>query len=123
MKHIAAAALGIALAAGLATPAAAQGEQFANCPLKVSFGSYAMGIDQGALKSVDRLLSRDRGVRNVDRQRWGREGEITLCARTRTKADARRLFVRVKRLFPAKPRGPLTVETASGLSFHAPNER
>jgi hypothetical protein len=122
VKHIAAAALGIALTIGFAAPAAAQTERFPDCPLTVTFGSYAMGIDQGALKSVDRLLARDRGVRKVDRQRWGREGEITLCARTRTKADAKRLFTRVKRLFPAKPRGPLTVETASGLSFHAPRE-
>jgi hypothetical protein len=88
-----------------------------NCPLTVSFGSYAMGIDGKAFDAVSGLLTRDRGVKAVEQYRWGREGEVTLCARTRGGADARRLFWRVRALFPRAPRGPLTVSTASGLRF------
>jgi hypothetical protein len=123
VKHFAAALIfGLLPAAPALAAPGAQAETIVQCPLSVSFGSYAMGIDQGTLKSVDRLLARDRGVRNVDRRRWGREGEVTLCVQTRTRADAKRLFTRVKKLFPAKPRGPLTVETNGGLSFHAPRD-
>lgn len=103
-----------------ATAQAAPQPAPANCPLKVDFASYAMGIDAKALDKVGKLLAADRGVKRVDQQRWGREGEMSLCAQTRSRADASRLFYRIKRVLPAKPRGPITVETASGLSFHAP---
>jgi hypothetical protein len=92
----------------------------ARCPLEISFGSYAMGIDSATLRRVDALLARDRGVRSVDRRHWGREGEITLCVKTRRSADARRLAYRVRTLLPARPRGPVTVSTRAGLRFHAP---
>ena len=90
------------------------------CPLTVSFGSYAMGIDTAALRKVDALLAHDRGVRSVDRQHWGREGETTLCVKTRRSADARRLARRIRMLLPARPRGPITVATRDGLRFEAP---
>lgn len=88
-----------------------------NCPLTIGFGSYAMGIDGKTYDAVTGLLTRDRGVTAVEQHRWGREGEVTLCARTRGGADARRLFGRVRALFPRAPRGPLTVSTANGLRF------
>jgi hypothetical protein len=123
MKQILAATFAALLMGVPAAGASPQDRATAPCPLSVTFGSYAMGIDSGTYARVDRLLARDRGVRNVDRSRWGREGEVTLCVTTRTRADSRRLFTRIKALFPRKPRGPLTVETASGLSFHAPRDR
>lgn len=88
-----------------------------NCPLTIAFGSYAMGIDGKTFDAVTGLLTRDRGVKAVEQHRWGREGEVTLCARTRGGADARRLFARVRAIFPRAPRGPLTVSTAGGLRF------
>jgi hypothetical protein len=118
--------LGIALVPALVATAsvahAAPQPRAAACPLTITFASYAMGIDGTAFAAVDRLLRRDRGVRAVARRNWGREGEVTLCVRTRSKSDARRLFARVKTLFPARPRGPLTVETAGGLKFYAPRD-
>jgi hypothetical protein len=87
-----------------------------SCALSVQFGSFAMGIDQPTLAKVTKLLNRDRGVVSVETWRWGREGEMTLCATTRRTADATRLFGRIKALFPRKPRGPLTVE-AGGRRF------
>lgn len=109
----------------LALPAAAhaQGGPAPECAVRVQFGSYAMGIDRGAFDRVQALLRRDRGVRAVEAQRWGREGETTLCVRTRRASDARRLFGRVRAVLPAKPRGPITVETRSGLRFEAPRQR
>ena len=47
-----------------------------------------------------RVLSGDTGVSTIDRQRWGREGEITLCVDTRTDADADPPVWRGKAAFP-----------------------
>ena len=95
----------------------------ADCPLTIRFGSYAMGIDGTAYDATVRLLTRDRGVTRVEQRNWGREGERTLCAMTRSRADARRLFGRVKALFPRKPRGPLTVSLRGGPDYHSPGNR
>ena len=57
----------------------------ADCPLAIGFASYAAGIDRGSFQAVEALLRRDRGVRSVSNHHWGREGEVTLCARTRTR--------------------------------------
>ena len=89
----------------------------ANCPLTVNFGSYAMGIDSAAFASIVRTLQYDRAVRGIEQRNWGREGERTLCVDVRKPAEVRRVFKRVKALFPRKPRGPLTVSTAGGLSY------
>ena len=92
----------------------------ADCPLSVRFGSYAMGIDRPTLEAVQSLLAADAAVTAVERHPWGREGETTLCVRLRSEADAERLFRAVAGLFPAEPRGPLSVATRTGLVFHAP---
>jgi hypothetical protein len=91
-----------------------------DCALRVDFSSYAMGIDRGMFARVEALLAADRGVTKVERSPWGREGEVTLCARTRSGRDATRLFRAIVSLAPARPRGPVTVSTRSGLTFHAP---
>ena len=95
----------------------------ADCPLAIGFASYAAGIDRGAFQAVEALLRRDRGERSVSSHHWGREGEVTLCARTRTRADSARLFRAVRALIPARPRGPVIVRTREGLSFEAPPRR
>ena len=92
----------------------------ADCPLAIRFGSYAMGIDRPTLEAVESLLAADAAVTAVERSPWGREGEVTLCARLRSDADAGRLFRAIAGLFPAEPRGPLSVATRTGLVFHAP---
>jgi hypothetical protein len=95
----------------------------ANCPLTVGFSSYGPGIDRPTLVSVERLLNRDRSVRSVSRHRWGREGEVTLCARTRTARDAARLVPRIRALIPARPRGPVRIELAGRLRYETPTPR
>jgi hypothetical protein len=106
----------------LALPAAAhaQGNPAPQCAVSVQFASYAMGIDRPAFDRVQALLKRDRGVRSVEVQRWGREGETNLCVQTRKAGDARRIFGRVKAVLPARPRGPIVVEARGGLRFEAP---
>ena len=49
------------------------------CRVRIEFGSYAMGIDADALARIEAALDADRAVTAVDRQRWGREGEILAC--------------------------------------------
>ena len=105
----------VAPPAPVETAAAAGG-----CDLKVDFASIGTGIDSATLQKVDTLLSGDTGISTIDRQRWGKEGEITLCIATRTEADATRLFGSVKRLFPASSAKPISVETAAGQLFRVP---
>lgn len=93
----------------------------AACPLLVSFGSYAMGIDGETLRRVEQLLGADPAVTDVVRTGGGREGELTLCASVGSAADRDRLFEAIRALFPRRPRGPLSVQTDSGRIFEANN--
>ena len=92
----------------------------AGCALRVDFGSYAMGIDRGAAVRVERAILSAAGVSDVVRHRWGREGEYSLCVSTRSPRVAAALFARLKPLLPAKPRGPIALSLADGLTVHAP---
>jgi len=95
----------------------------ADCPLTIAFGSYAMGIDNPTRARAEALLAGDRGVVGFEAHRWGREGEVTYCVRTRAAADAARLFRAVRALVPPRPRGPISLRTAGGLSFETPPPR
>ncbi|WP_066794681.1 hypothetical protein [Sphingomonas soli] len=107
MKYVFAATLALIVTT---VSAAAQPVAHGACDVKVSFGSYAMGIDRPTFERVERLLARDRRVAKSEQQRWGREGEVTICAKLGRRADAAPLFYRIKALFPRNPRGPLTLE-------------
>jgi hypothetical protein len=125
MKIVPLFSIGAALAASptIAQPPGAAPAVPADCPLVIGFSSYAMGIDGATLRAVDALLSKDRGVRLVTRHPWGREGEVTLCVRTRSRADAARLFETIRRRLPARPRGPVSVRTRDGRNAQAPRRR
>ena len=92
-----------------------------DCPLAVGFSSYGAGTDRTSRQAIDQLLAGDRGVRAVSRHVWGREGEVTLCVRTRSSADAARLFHAARRLIPARPRGPVSLSTLGGLRYQSPS--
>jgi hypothetical protein len=111
--------LALALSACAAPPAEHVATTEAGCDLKVEFASIGTGIDGDVLQKVDALLANDTGVAAVARERWGKEGEITLCVDTRTGADADRLFGQVKALFPATSQKPLRVER-QGRTYQAP---
>lgn len=95
----------------------------ATCPLTIAFASYGAGIDTPVREQVQSLLVADRSVAGFDAQRWGREGEVTLCVRTRGAPDATRLFHQVRAMIPSRPRGPITMRTLNGLSFETPPPR
>jgi len=101
-------------------PVAKTGDASTACDLKVNFASIGTGIDSATLQKVDALLSSDTGISTIDRQRWGKEGEITLCIDTRTDADTARLFGAVSQVFPATSIKPISVETAAGQVFRVP---
>lgn len=83
-----------------------------NCPISMSFGSFGAGIDGPALTRVERRLRTDRRVRNFTRHPWGREGEVTLCIHPVRFRDAARLGQDLRRMIPARPRGPIEVNLA-----------
>lgn len=118
------AALPIALATLIALPAQASvapGDTMPNgrpCPVVVSFGSYAMGIDQAALRKARAYAARSRTVRIVSETPWGREGERTLCLDARGRKEANRAFEDLRAMIRASARtGPTTVATAAGRSW------
>jgi hypothetical protein len=92
----------------------------AGCALRVDFGSYAMGIDRGAAAAVEKAILLSRGVGDIARHRWGREGEYTLCVVMRSPRAAAVLFDRLKPLLPPKPRGPIALSLADGRTVRAP---
>ena len=110
-----------ALAAACCAPAESRRPgiaQHTGCGLTVSFGSYAMGIDGAAYAEVRRLLT-DGAVRSIEERRWGREGEVDLCVKTRSARDATRLFKAIRASLPERPRGPVSLRSAAGLRFDA----
>ncbi len=112
--------LALVLAGCAAPPAPDAAPREGGCDLKVEFASIGTGIDGDVLQKVDVLLAGDTGVARIERERWGREGEITLCVDTKTDADASRLFGRIKPLFPVGKEKPLRVETRTGQRYEAP---
>jgi hypothetical protein len=95
----------------------------ADCPLSIAFASYGAGIDNPVREQVQSILVGDHAVTGLQADRWGREGEVTLCVRTRAAPDAARLFHQVRAIIPAQPRGPIALRTLSGLSYDTPPPR
>lgn len=116
----------ILLAAAAAAPPAAAASvrdvagKASGCALRADFGSYAMGIDRGAAEAIERTILAAKGVGQVTRHRWGREGEYTLCVRMRTAGAAAALFQRLRPLLPPKPHGPIAISLADGRTARAP---
>lgn len=119
MMMLRSALLAVFLAGCVAPPAPAPDAAGSGCDLKVEFASIGTGIDGDVLQKVDALLAGDKGVAGIERERWGREGEITLCVDTKTDADASRLFGQIKPLFPSGKEKPMRVETRAGERFEA----
>ena len=95
----------------------ATGDKIDDCPLVVTFASYGAGIDGDTRARVETLLVSDRAVVGFAARHWGREGETTLCVRTRAGPDAARLFHAIRAMVPLRARAPISIRTDAGLNF------
>lgn len=124
MKPFAALAATALLAAACATDSGAEpppsvpgGE---GCDVSVSFGSYAMGIDQEAYGRVESWLAANpKLVADVKVTPWGREGERTVCVTATSQAAIKPVFTGVVNLLPVEgKKAPITALSKTGGHFH-----
>lgn len=89
MIRLASVLAALMLASCASTPAPSDGIR---CDMTVAFGSYASGIDTVLYERINRALTGDSRVAQSLERGWGREGERTLCIRTRNRGDIDALF-------------------------------
>ncbi len=88
-----AAVLGALALAGCASSArSSTGVDGVRCDFTVAFGSYGAGVDTVLKERMTRMLATDHRVAATVERRWGREGESTLCIRSRNSGDVDTLF-------------------------------
>jgi hypothetical protein len=102
---------GCTTANGIVKPVAISEFFGRTCPVEARFGSYAAGIDQETYKATLALLRTDTGVAKIETKAWGREGEKAICIDVKRKADAKRVYDRIRELFSRKRehKGPVSV--------------
>lgn len=117
---------GCALLAGCATAVPSDPVTVGTgCDVEVSFGSYAMGVDQDLKARIVGVVSGNADVAGSVETPWGREGESTLCIMADAGATDR-LYDRIVGLLPRySERAPTTVTHADGRSraVGMPSER
>ena len=100
----------LAMAAAITGLSASAAEAAAACSVEVSFESVCCGVDRRAYADVKAFLEASPLAMEPKDHAWGMEGEQTLCARTRSDADAETLFGQIKARLPAGARaGYITV--------------
>ena len=87
------------------------------CDIEVTFGSYAGGPDTD-LRDAARALTRNNpGVLDAEETPWGREGESTLCVRTKDEVTANRIYGAIAAQIPqTSTRAPTSVRHRDGRS-------
>jgi hypothetical protein len=126
MKAFLALALtGSLLAAACATdsgaePPPAPGPGGEGCDVSISFGSYAMGIDNDAYARVETWLAGHKDlVAEVKVTPWGREGERTVCVTATSPAAIKPVFSGVVKQLPVEgKKAPITALSKTGGHFH-----
>ncbi len=90
------------------------------CDVSISFGSYAMGIDNDAYARVETWLAGHKDlVADVKVTPWGREGERTVCVTTTSPAAIKPVFSGVVKQLPAVgKKAPITALSKTGGHFH-----
>lgn len=87
------------------------------CDLEVTFGSYAMGVDQALKVQIQNRIDGEAAVQSIEERHWGREGESTICVRTFDAAGADRLYREIAAMIPEhSERAPTTVTHRDGRS-------
>lgn len=89
------------------------------CSVSVSFASYGAGIDSASYARVQEYFrTANDKVADVQVNKWGREGEKTLCIQARQASDAPRIFRDIASLVPpVADRGPITIRANDDLEF------
>jgi hypothetical protein len=100
----------LAMAAAITGLSAGAAAAAGGCSVEVSFESVCCGVDRRAYADLKAFLdSSPLAAEAIDRA-WGMEGEQTLCARTRSEADAEKLFAQIRARLPQGARaGYITV--------------
>ena len=90
------------------------------CDVSISFGSYAMGIDNDAYARVETWLAGHKDlVADVKVTPWGREGERTVCVTTTSPAAIKPVFSGVVKQLPSVgKKAPITALSKTGGHFH-----
>lgn len=89
--------------------------------MKVSFGSYAMGVDRELASEIQKTIDSDQRVVSVSRRPWGREGEFDLCLALRPEASARDVFVALGAMLQGRgEKAPTSVSLQSGETLSTP---
>lgn len=87
------------------------------CDVEVSFGSFGSGVDGPLREQIRTLVLGDPDMVTSHEDRWGREGESTLCLQLKNEAAADRIFGAVAALLPSySTRAPTTVRHHDGRS-------
>ena len=76
------------------------------CNVVVSFASICCGVNQPLQVRINDLVASDGRVASVSSHPWGREGEIDLCIRTRSAADAAGLTRDIGAIIASDERAP-----------------
>lgn len=103
-----------------AEPPPSPGPGGEGCDVSVSFGSYAMGIDNEAYARVEAWLAEQKElVADVKVTSWGREGERTVCVTAISSASIKPIFTGVVKQLPVEGRkAPITALSKTGGHFH-----
>lgn len=111
MSRIVACLSALALGACASTGAPRADAPTERCDMTVAFGSYGSGIDRVLHEQIVRFLAHDNRVGGVIERGWGREGETTLCVRTRNSGDMERLIAELRAMAASAGgiRAPTTV--------------
>lgn len=90
------------------------------CDVSVSFGSYAMGIDNDAYARVETWLGAHKDlVADVKVTPWGREGERTVCVTATSPSAIKPIFTGVVKQLPTLgTKAPITALSKTGGHFH-----
>ena len=87
------------------------------CDVEVSFGSFGQGVDGALREQVLAVTHGDPDVTRSTEDRWGREGETTLCLTVKDAASTDRLYGAIAALLPStSTRAPTTVRHRDGRS-------
>lgn len=87
------------------------------CDVEVSFGSFGQGVDTGLRDQVLALTRNNPDVTASTEEPWGREGESTLCLKTRDAEASGRIYGMIAAQLPStSTRAPTTVRHKDGRS-------